>query len=293
MDKIAYNKKTAKELGWSPNWFGSSVFDDSLIENIKKAQRDWGITDDGLVGPSTFRRIYTKKEAEAENLISDTMLHHNTILCGTKMVPINWSKVNVYVEPDSLKVNRFKPVKEKVRKPNMFVLHWDVCLSSSSCVDVLNKRGLSVHFSIDNDGTIHQLMNTQDIAYHAGSRVVNNNSIGVEISNAYYTKYNKIYKDRGFGERTLVNNVKVHNIILKEHLDFYPIQLDALKALTKALNVAYDIPLVCPMDGDSQCITEHEDVKSGAFNGVVNHYNITKNKIDCAGLDLPKLLKEI
>jgi hypothetical protein len=35
---------------------------------------------------------------------------------------------------------------------------------------------------------------------------------------------------------------------------------------------------------DDSCI-------DGTFNGFVNHYNITKGKIDCAGLDMTGLLE--
>ena len=35
------------------------------------------------------------------------------------------------------------------------------------------------------------------------------------------------------------------------------------------------------------------DVARGKFSGFVNHYNYTKNKIDCANLDLVSLLADI
>jgi hypothetical protein len=43
------------------------------------------------------------------------------------------------------------------------------------------------------------------IAWHAGSRTVNRKSVGVEISNAYYPKYQSWYKKNGFGERPSIN----------------------------------------------------------------------------------------
>ena len=58
-----------------------------------------------------------------------------------------------------------------------------------------------VHFAIDNDGTIYQFMDCNHIAWHAGSSKWNNNSVGVEIANAYYPKHQGWYKSKGFGER--------------------------------------------------------------------------------------------
>ena len=101
------------------------------------------------------------------------------------MVPIEWDKK---VKISLLKEGTYKKVKNR-RTPTMAVTHWDVCLSADSCKRVLEKRGISTHFVIDNDGTIVQLVDCNDIAWHAGIRKVNNVSIGIDFSNAYYTKY--------------------------------------------------------------------------------------------------------
>ena len=92
----------------------------------------------------------------------------------------------------------------------MFVTHWDVCLSSKSCFNILKKRGISVHFCIDNDGAIYQLMDCNDIGFHAGNWEVNTKSVGVEISNAYYPHYQDIYRRKGFGPRPFWRDAEVH-----------------------------------------------------------------------------------
>ena len=98
---------------------------------------------------------------------------------------------------------------KQTRKRNisMFVAHWDVCLNAKTCFKVLNKNGrsASIHFAIDNDGTIYQFLDMNDIAWHASHRTVNRKSVGVEISNAYYPKYQNWYKKNGFGERPMVS----------------------------------------------------------------------------------------
>jgi hypothetical protein len=117
--------------------------------------------------------------------------------------------------------------------------------------------------------------------------------VGVEISNAYYPKYQNIYRSRGFGPRPIYNNVKVHGKTLEPFLGFYPVQKQAFQALAKALNKAYNIPLKAPMNGDQLSQTIVPEVYKGTFKGVINHYHITKKKIDCAGFKLDEVLEEI
>ena len=63
-----------------------------------------------------------------------------------------------------------------------FVVHHDGCPDSRTCFQVLhNERGLSVHFLIDNDGTIYQTLDLVDCAFQAAG--VNEISVGVELAN--------------------------------------------------------------------------------------------------------------
>jgi hypothetical protein len=84
-----------------------------------------------------------------------------------------------------------------------------------------------------------------------------------------------------------------HGRTLEPHLDFYPVQIEALKALWEAVANACDLPLEAPTKNGELDTGVNNDVKSGKFKGFINHYNITDRKIDCAGLDLVKLLNEV
>jgi N-acetylmuramoyl-L-alanine amidase len=180
------------------------------------------------------------------------------------------------------------------RKPSFFVCHWDVCLSSKTCHKVLEKRGISVHFAIDNDGTIYQFMDMNDIAWHAGGKTWNNKSIGVEIANAYYPKYQGWYKKNGLGERPLVEGATVHGKTLDPFMDFYPEQYEALKALMKAVHEATGIPLEAPLDRSGNTnTTVSKKAADGRFEGFVSHYHLKRGKIDCANLDLKTILENI
>ena len=305
MDKVFYNKSSQDSLGWSPSWFGCEYNDDLLIVAIKKWQKGKGLKADGLLGPVSYRRIWTEREAE----ISKHAPHPSPYTRGTmacqdkkyivhngKFLEIDWDMVVLWDDAlglDSEPGAYYNYAGKPDRKPTIFVNHWDVCLSSESCALVLARRGISVHFCIDNDGTIYQLLDTQHGAWHAGIGKVNHKSIGVEISNAYYPKYQDWYVKNGFGERPIQDGAWVHGSKLDPFTDFYPVQSEALKALWKAIHKGIGIPLEVPVKDDVNNTTVDLSAARGSFKGFVNHYNLTKRKIDCAGLDLLAIANEV
>ena len=301
VDKDFYNESSSLKLGWDPAWFGADNFDEDLVNKVKKWQKAHKVTADGLVGPMTYRRIWTERQAE----ISDYKPPQKPFLEGKtnfvvhngKFVPIDWPKVVLWDEPGGLMITPGKYYDnsgDEDRRPSMFVNHWDVCLSAESCANVLNKRGISVHFCLDNDGTIYQLLDTQHGAWHCSKYHGNKKSIGIEISNAYYLKYQDWYVKNGFGERPIEDEGLVHGRRKDPFLGFYPIQLEALKALWKAFHLSLGIPLQYPANPDGTlCTTVYKGCEDGTFEGFCNHYNFTRGKIDCAGLDMPKLVGEV
>ena len=80
-----------------------------------------------------------------------------------------------------------------------------------------------------------------------------------------------------------------------KHLGYYPVQIDAFKALLKALKAHYGdaIKFECPLRDGKLLTTVDKNAAKGKFNGVVNHYHLTKRKIDCAGLELDEILREL
>ena len=304
MDKNFYNKSSSVSLGWDPSWFGCDLFDNSLVKAVQKWQKVHNLTADGLVGPMTYRRVWTAREASISahepKSRCPIIKTNNNIVHNGNFLPIEWNKVILWDEDDGFKADKgtYTDYSGKPdREPTMFVNHWDVCLSSESCAKVLNKRGISVHFLIDNDGTIFQMLDTQHKAWHAGIPRYeggNTKGIGVEISNAYYPKYQSWYERRGFGERPLQEHGYVHGQTLKPFLDFYPIQIEALKALWKAVHLGVGIPLEYPRDSEGFIETSvHRECQRGSFRGICNHYNFIRGKIDCAGLDLPSLIGDV
>jgi hypothetical protein len=293
MGAIEYNIGSAEDLGWTPEWFGASDFNDDLTEKIKSFQRENGLSADGKCGQGTFRVIYTERISDMDDDEPSSSGGNRSLIYRGNEIHIEWDKVTRWIDEDGLKLSKY-PSLDADRDIKMFVTHWDVCLNSKSCVNVLNKRGLSIHFCIDNDGTIHQLADIATVCYHAGSKLWNSKTIGVEVSNAFYTKYQKNYVKAGFGERPVCKNSMVHGRKVDEHTDFYPVQIEALKALYKAIHEGVGIPLETPLDSNGNTTYKvSKEAKDCNFEGFVSHYHLTERKMDCCNLDIESMLKEI
>ena len=297
MDKNFYNEASAKKLGWEPSWFGEKYFDDKLVRAIKKWQKSNNLGADGLCGPTTFRRLWTERQSDIDEHKPRNCSFSNYVVYNGDFFPIEWDKFVLWSEKGGLQTKRgnyYDYSGKPKRKIRYFVNHWDVCLNSLSCQRVLDRRGVSVHFLIDNDGTIYQTMDLQHAAWHAGSERTNRPSIGVEISNAYYPKYQNWYIKNGFGERPMVEDAWVHGNKLETFTGFYPVQIEALKSLWKACANAAGIPMDTPKNQFDKTSTKYEQkVAYGNFKGFVSHYHVSKKKIDCAGLDIAALLDEL
>ena len=276
---IRYNKKTSKKLGWDPEWLGCTDFNEELIEKIKEFQEEHDLEVDGYLGPTTHRRLLLAQELKKEEKAG--------ILVNGDYISFDWDKFKL----DLIKPGCYRKSKRN-RHPNMIVTHWDVCTSAAACKRVLENRGISTHFVIDNDGTIVQLVDTNNVAWHAGG--VNRRSIGIDLSTAYYLKYQKKYTDRGLPPKPIITDSVVHGIKLKPHLGYYPEQIEAYKALISFLHVYYKIPLECPRNEEGKLLTKvHPEAAKAKFNGIVNHYNLTRGKIDTIGLKLDEILDEL
>jgi len=296
IDKNFYNQASSAKLGWSPDWFGERHFDEKLVRAVKKWQKQNGLAGDGLVGPMTYARVWTQRQSEIDEHKPEGLKYSNYIVYNSEFYPIKWNKVVLWSEKGGHVANRgnyYDYTGRSKRGIRLFVNHWDVCLNSKSCNKVLNNRGISVHFLIDNDGTIYQTLDMQHGAFHAGHQRTNRSSVGVEISNAFYPKYQAWYKRNGHGERPLVHGATVHGREIETFTDFYPVQIEALKALWQAVegctDVEFDTPLV-----DGKTSTRYEQpVVYGSYQGIVSHYHCSKKKMDCANLDIKKLLEEL
>ncbi|MDP6539482.1 MAG: peptidoglycan recognition family protein [Planctomycetota bacterium] len=192
---------------------------------------------------------------------------------------------------------------------DQFVVHYDVCGTSRTCFDVLHRRrGLSVHFLLDLDGTIYQTLDVRDTAWHAGP--ANARSIGIEIAQwgarapSRAGELDEWYASRDGGTRITIperfgdgglrtsdfegwtarpslQRGRIHGAELVQ-FDFTVEQYDSLVRLLAAL--CSELPRLLP----SAPRDEAGRVRTGAltaeeldaFRGILGHHHVTARKVD-------------
>ena len=150
MDKDFYNQSSANNLGWDATWFGEKHYDDKLVRAIKRFQKRYGLKADGLCGPSTFRRLWVERQENIDDHKPEDPHYSNYIVYNGEFTPIKWDKLVLWSERGGLAARSgtyYDYTGRPKRDVKLFVNHWDVCLSSTQCQNVLDKRGISVHFN--------------------------------------------------------------------------------------------------------------------------------------------------
>ena len=92
----------------------------------------------------------------------------------------------------------------------------------------------------------------------------------------------------------MVEGAWAHGNRLDPFLGFYPVQIEALKALWTAIHKSTGVPYDTPENQFGKTSTGYEQQWAyGKERGFVSHYHVNKRKIDCAGLDIKTLLSEL
>ena len=109
MDKDFYNSSSASKLGWEPSWFGCDEFDVNLVKAVQKWQKENGLKADGLVGPATYRRIWTEREANITDHTPRLSVYSQGdkhIVHNGKFIPIEWDKGILWDDPNGFKASK-------------------------------------------------------------------------------------------------------------------------------------------------------------------------------------------
>ena len=107
----------------------------------------------------------------------------------------------------SSKFRDFFEKKNEIRKIDFLVLHHIQANSVEHAISQLQEHEVSSHFLIDEDGKILELVDENDIAYHAGVSFwkgfesLNKNSIGIEFINSspFTKKFEAVQMQAGVG----------------------------------------------------------------------------------------------
>jgi N-acetyl-anhydromuramyl-L-alanine amidase AmpD len=202
------------------------------------------------------------------------------------------------------------------------VLHFDACGTSRECFRILELRGLSAHFLIDLDGTIYQILDVKERAWHATT--ANHRSVGIELANigayppAGENPLGEWYAldsagrtritiperlgDGGISTPDFIGRPARNELVRGEvqgieltQYDYTPEQYRALAHLTAALcKVLPRIKCDYPRDEQGELINRKlsDDVLAN-YQGVIGHYHIQTNKTDPGpAFDWDRLLGE-
>ncbi len=159
-----------------------------------------------------------------------------------------------------------------------FVVHHDGCQDSRSCFQVLhNERGLSVHFLIDNDGTIFQTLDLVDCAFQAAG--VNEISVGVELANrGDALRFPNDYHGRRDKVTCQINGHQFLTYV------YTPAQVESMISIGKCLaRIFPNLPQTFPANGGEPLWTTLSDPR--AYTGYMGHYHISTNKWDPGPFD--------
>ena len=278
-----YNRRSMSKYGWDATDIGLPIGadDEDVYKRVKVLQTEWGVEVDGKVGPVTVRRVLSLRDDRLAEEGDTEVLGH--IVVGGVSIPVDFRAVPIgpYAKMSLVAEGDYSP---RRMEPNLVVWHWDATLSAKRCHRVLAARDVSSHGCIDNDGTFYQFLDFKDhVAWHAGHRYTNNRSVGIDVSNAVYTKFQKRY-EKQWGPRPIMRGVVVNGHKYPDFLGYYPQQLATARSLAKFIEEHMGIPRETPAEAN----VLKDNLKT--FEGHVAHYHIKKRKWDVAGFDFDYVL---
>ena len=207
------------------------------------------------------------------------------------------------------------------RTVRQVVIHYDACGTSQQCFKVLHDiRGLSCHFLLDLDGTIHQTLDVKERAWHAAQ--ANDRSIGVEIAHpgafsspaeleAWYHRDDAGVRlvlpphlgDGGLPPDFIARPARedrftgeINGRRFYQH-DFTEAQYESLILLLRALRKVFPgIPAEIPLaaDGSIRRTALASDAELFEFSGLLGHFHVTTRKYDPGpAFDWTRVLKAL
>jgi hypothetical protein len=190
------------------------------------------------------------------------------ILIGGEKFPIPWP-VNHDLHFSG---NHFS---SRSAPPSRIVLHHDVCFDAKMCHHVLEDKGISTHFCIDNDGTIFQFLDpATSVCWAQGA--FNGTSIGIDVSNAVELKFASRYASPRPVLRQVINGMSFRA------MGPYPVQEEALADLCALLCSKMGIRASVPLKPTGDPLLEKIEAVPM---GIVGHLHLTAEKWDPFGLD--------
>lgn len=177
-----------------------------------------------------------------------------------------------------------------------FVLHHSGLYRAKDTFTTLHcQRRLSVHFILDDDGTLYQTLDLVEKAWQAGSN--NKMSVGIEIdSRAVASRFPEAYGENNRLKYKVLPRLKRLDKINNQWClgyEYNDKQYSTLIRLGAALiqifpQIVADFPRT-----STGKIIKSELLNPTAYRGFIGHYNITSTKIDPISFDHERFLRGV
>lgn len=182
-----------------------------------------------------------------------------------------------------------------------FCVHYSVTYRASHMVGGLNARGLSVHFMIDDNvneqgyADVYQALDLTHGAWSQGG-VYNNMGPGVEISYMPQAWEKNMYTPADIKKWNVQPHdtaiATVHGTKLKVHLPTKAQIASLIQLMWGFTELFPHVPAKFPRTPQGSLITTKLE-KPETYSGFVNHYHLTRDKMDTLGLDMEMIEKEV
>jgi hypothetical protein len=215
---------------------------------------------------------------------------------------IKWDEPNGFNFISGNRYNKrnydLKTLQSKIQN---FAVHWSATYRAKHVFDGLNYRALSCNFIIDDDcddkdfATIYQCLPIVYAGYSQGNGF---NDLGAGVEIAYQPDFwtedrydaNDMLKWKVPPHKNTV--APIHGTKLKVHLPTVA-QMNSLKRLIYGYCKLFpNVKPEFPKNKDGSYITTTLNYPFN-YKGLVNHYHLTRRKVDCAGLDMKDIEDEV
>lgn len=299
-----------------PEWLGlpPECSPAIVIDAICAMQEWYALPATGEIDEALYRRLALEHMATEPEQTTQPHTPSGTILVAGQRLPIRWDKVLTPQDEGGRGIerhyrkggrtrSRYKDRTVPLRQVKRAVLHWTVTRSAAHSWRVAwsAKRSVSTHFEIDWDGTIYQLLDVEHQAYHSGIGWLNDQSVGVDLTNPVGQKRTEQWAKRlevmGQEPRPVITGWRINGWDPGAFLGPTVSQVEALAALARGLHDHMGIPLKAPMTSAQKRLKAakikglpHSKATVACPEGWVHHAQVMRGKWDHAGIYLPAVL---
>jgi N-acetylmuramoyl-L-alanine amidase len=197
---------------------------------------------------------------------------------------------------DRNKLFKIKELPQLQKKITQFFLHHSGLYHAQDTFEVLhNQRRLSVHFILDDDGTIYQTLDLKEKAWHGGRN--NSISVGIEIDSRANASVRPYAYDKTHQLKYRVGPRDIRKDKVQGQwingFEYSEAQYKALISLAiKLVDIFPSIKLDFPRDKNG-FIAQAAVSKPLNHSGFICHYNTNKGKIDPISFDHYRFLNGV